>query len=423
MNGLSASDPSHRDGLSIAVEPWGDGELSRRREALQRLSRLVDKMPLEQVAALLATRRNNFLGTERAAVIAPVADPVSSPATLNPHGELIETAARAAGLRTARVASETLRASHIGTVGLRIDLPGQPMFYHRQSFYFATAEGGLGQFLNGSITPVLGLKHQGKERVHSVGGPTPPGALFHRKQIGAALAYAATLQGEVCIKPNASANGHRVYPRLRTAEDIVEALIANAAVYEDIVVEESFGGEAWRFFYVKPDIIGIKVGRAASVIGDGENSLHQLIASENSARAARSGHAASKRLPGGIIRDMMLRRQNVGLDTVIPRGRRIFLSPCSNGSQGAESLALPDLLHPTYSAWMLEIFRAMPELHAGAADVMIQQPLQPDRSAFQVIEINIAPSLLAFHYPGTGPVQDVAGAIVAMLQRLASKGA
>lgn len=397
----------------LSAEAW-----QARREALLRLSVLTARTTLEQTAALLAHGRMKRWRTGPDAVVQLASRPATDLSRLNPHGLLLEAAAQAAGLRTTILGPGRTSQQPGAGATLRIETPTAAFDYRQQQLFHVNAN--VCEPINGPVAADLFLKHEGKAVIEAAGGAPPHGALFGRDQISAALAFAASLRGEICIKPNGGANGHRVFPALRGADEVVEAIAAAAAVYDQIVVEESLPGEAWRFFYVAPQIVGIKVARLPAVTGDGVRTIASLIEAGNARRAERSGKGPAKRLPAGLSRDWMLRRQGLTLESVVPAGSRVFLSPCSNGSQGAESLALPDRLDPDHIAAMTAVFRAIPGLQVGAADVMIAESGRHAPGGLRVVEINMAPSLLAYHFPAEGPVQDVAGAIVRRLMTLGS---
>jgi hypothetical protein len=381
-------------------------EVQERRTSLQQLAVFAEKATAAVLSEIVL----------RQTPVAPMATPsASTDRTLNAHSMVLKQAAERAGIICSTVDAGRLDPRDQHRLALLMDVAGSHYYYYRQLLYHAGADGGLGRPVSGLAAYQASNKHIAKGMLRTAGIPTPNGALFAAHDLAGALAYAAGRPGEVCVKPNASANGRQVFPWLRTADEILKACVVAAMGHDEFIVEDSVPGEAWRFFYAAPRIVGVKVGRPASLLGDGIRTVGQLYESWHAEWMARKRHTGAA--PDDDQRELMLRRQGLCMDSIPPDGARVFLSPCSNGSLGAESLARPDAIHPDYVHRMLDVFNALPGLCMGAADVIVGDPRDPAgaREGFCVLEINAAPSLLAYHYPQEGPVQDVAGAIITML--------
>lgn len=366
----------------------------------------ITSLPLS--ASELSARRE---GLRRAAQLAPVVP-------LNPHSQLLMKAAEQAGYQADFVPAVSFTDNVEAPLGLKLRIGTRTFFHYRQFLYWSSPSGRLGPLVNGSSTELLRRKHHTKQVLAAAGIPVPQGALFTNHQLAAALSFAAEMPGEICVKPNSGSDGIMVYPRLRTFQDVANTVTLVCRNWPEFVIEESLDGEAWRFFYVRPQIVGIKLGRPASVVGDGNNTVRALTAEWNQRRHHRKvpGHTS----PLDPIRlEYMLRYQGLTLDDVPANGRRIFLNPCSNGSQGADTLWRPGTLHQDHLAWMIRGFEAFPDLMIGASDVIIRDPASPpDADNFHVIEINSGPSLLPYSNPWEGPMQDVCGPIIALLAQL-----
>lgn len=333
--------------------------------------------------------------------------------SLNPHAELLRAAAETAGVATSIHPCEGPHAA------LSLETRSGTVFHRLQQFRWADDRGWPGALVNGRSAPLSDDKHRTKERLAEAGIPTPPGRLFAPGEVGAALEFAADCTGELCIKQNRGANGALVFPGLRDAMAIVEACRTVAAHGRDILVEESIAGEAWRFFYVQPDVVGVKLGRPASVLGDGRRTIGELVKALHAERARRQVVGHTMAIPDGPLRVAMLEKQGVTMASTPRAGVRVFLNPMSNGAQGADSLSLPGALHPSYAERMRDAFEAMPDLVIAAADVIVRDRAAPaGDDNFAVLEINTGPSLTPFHHPWEGPVQDICGPIIDLFQRL-----
>jgi cyanophycin synthetase len=295
---------------------------------------------------------------------------------------------------------------------------GPTAWYYRAGVLRAESEapGELGDHLNGRSRLIMRDKAATKRALAAAGLPVPQGRLFSRDEAYAAMAYAASLGRVLCVKPNTGAKGRLVFPACHSVAAVAEAFERVAAHFDEVLVEESIPGDIFRYFYVAPRVVGVKLSRPASVVGDGRLTIEALIARKNDERAARGlpGH-----FPLTIDLDlhMTIAQQGFELATVPPAGRRVTLRSNSNVSAGADTIECVDVVHPSYAREVEAACRAIPGARIVAAEVKIldcRQPAAPRNHRF--IEVNSAPALVQFHHPWEGRPQDVAGAVVAYLR-------
>lgn len=306
---------------------------------------------------------------------------------------------------------------------LRLFIGGESFYAKRQMIMRQAVAGGPLVEVGGSdLHKLVTDKQRVKHLLVEAGITVPAGRVFHREQLDAAFFYAAELPGELCVKPNRGRLGDLVFPGLRTAESIAEALLAVGACYDEILVEQSRAGGVWRFTQVDGEIVAIKLSRPASVVGDGRSTIDALIDARKVERTQRAqGHHSD--CPDGHATDFMLARQGLRRTDIPASGLRVFIHPASNMSMGADSVCMPGLPHDSYIPLMKRAFAAIPGLIMGSADVAILDatvPATPDNYA--VLEINGRPGLKGHHFPWEGPAQDVATPILRLLKRLTGTG-
>lgn len=238
--------------------------------------------------------------------------------------------------------------------------------------------------------------------------------------MAAPLHDAAALGPPFCVKPNNGRKGQLVFPGLQDAAGLETAFRRVAAEFAEILLERSISGGDYRFFYVQPRVVGVKFGTHGSVTGDGRRSVGDLVEARNAERRRRQ-------LPGhppmalGAELDTVLADQGLQLATVPALGQLVLLARTSNGLGEGEAIACADRIHPGYAAVAEAACRAIPGLLLCGLDLKLQDPMAaPAPGNHWLLELNAAPSLEAFHYPWEGPVQDVAAALLALLQRHAT---
>lgn len=306
---------------------------------------------------------------------------------------------------------------------LRVYIGTERFWMRRQEILRQRDLDGPTALLNGAeLHRIVDDKQLTKDLLAAAGVPSPAGRVFHRDQATDALLYAADQPFELCVKPNQGRQGDLVFPGLRTAHDVASAIAAVIRDYDDVLIERSMPGQVWRFIYVDGQIVGVKMSRPASVLGDGHSTVAQLIDAHRAERQRRQvvGHHD---LRVGHAAEFMLARQGMTYDSAPEAGLRVYLHPASNGAMGADSISMPGLLHETYLQSALRGFKAIPGLLAGSIDMMVGDPTVPataDNHA--VLEVNGRPGLLPYHYPWEGPPQDVTTPIVHLMMRLVEQG-
>lgn len=307
---------------------------------------------------------------------------------------------------------------------LRLYIGTERFYMRRQEILRQRTPDGRRVKLNGDEPHrIVDDKQLTKDLLTAAGVPTPAGRVFTRDQVTEALIHAAGLTGELCVKPNQGRLGDLVFPGLRTATEVATAIAAVLRDYEEVLIERSVPGQVWRFIYVDGEIVGAKLSRPASVVGDGRSTVTQLIEAHRAERQRRQviGHHDCR---VGHAAEFMLARVGMTYDSVPPAGLRVYLHPASNGAMGADSISIPGLPHETYHLSAMRGFRAIPGLLAGSIDMMVADPTvpaTPDNHA--VLEVNGRPGLLPYHYPWEGPPQDVTTPILRLMMRLVEQGA
>lgn len=277
--------------------------------------------------------------------------------------------------------------------------------------------GRLGRHINEDATILIRDKMQLKVHLAERGFGVPSGQVYRRTDLAAALRAFDRFSGPVCVKPNQGTHGGSVVASINTREEYEAAIRRVAAKHQKILVEDSVVGSVIRFFYVRPTVVAAKLSRPASVVGDGICDLTGLIEAKNIVRQRRAvpGH-----LP--IVVDDEVRRflgtQGRKLEDVPAAGERVFLRGTSNSATGADSIAAPGLVHPSYFEVIGAACNSVPGLNISAADVMIRDPGEPAAPGnYWILEMNRNPGVTSFHHPWKGKAQNVCEAVLDLLER------
>ena len=178
-----------------------------------------------------------------------------------------------------------------------------------------------------------------------------------------------------------------------------------------MLVEEMFCGRNYRVTIVGGRMVAASERLLPHVIGDGVNSIRDLIAIENKNPLRGDGHEkplTKIKVDFDVVTH--LHHAGMSLDTIPPRGERIILSNRSNLSIGATAEDVTDRVHPGV-ARMCERAARLIGLDVCGVDLVIPDITAPITSG-GVIEVNASPGLRMHHYPSAGEPRDVGEAVV-----------
>jgi cyanophycin synthetase len=210
-----------------------------------------------------------------------------------------------------------------------------------------------------------------------------------------AVALARSLGGSVVVKPVDQGKGRGVTVGI-TREDDIRKAFAEASAYGEgaIIVEKFVPGFDHRLLVVCGRLVAAARREPASVTGDGQQTIAQLVQALNRRRAADPIAASYlKQIVADQILLDHLRLQDATLDTVLHPGRTVTLRSNANISTGGTPTNVLDVVHPDVRAMAESIAR-----NAGLNAIGIDY-ITPDISrswretAGAIIEFNAAPGL------------------------------
>lgn len=275
--------------------------------------------------------------------------------------------------------------------------------------------------LNGTVAHLTADKPALNRWLTDRGFSTPTGQAFAAADRAAALAWANRQTGPVCIKPPSGSLGWGVAPGLTGDLAVGDAFDTVADRCGAVLVEQHVSsgpplpaGATARVMWVAPDHVTLRMDVPAAVTGDGRRPVSALLAERNASRAARTGQPPI--LPDAALL-ARLADQGHSLSSIPAAGQRVALRHVSNASQGGDSHTdLPEI-HPSYAAEVIRLFRSLPGTRAGAADLALADSTAPCRPGNHwILDVNLSPGIVQYHFPWSGPPRDVAAALVRELQ-------
>ncbi len=294
-----------------------------------------------------------------------------------------------------------------------------------RSFYYSSGmllEAGMGKWdiigrnINHKAALLIADKYTAKCHLKKAGFSVPEGRFFRRRHIDQALAAFDEFRKPLCVKPNRGSEARGVYPAIFNRGWYERAVHNVAKKVPNILIEESVVGDHFRFFYVSPHVVAVRLGRPLSVVGDGVSSIADLLAAKNLERQTRALPSHPPYELDQLVVDF-LAMQNLSVEDVPPTGERIYLRGASNATAGADSFLLDEGdVHPSYKTVVEDACKSVPGLHYSGVDLIIEDASQVARPGNHwILELNASPAITAYYYPWAGENVDVAGLIMDFL--------
>jgi cyanophycin synthetase len=260
-------------------------------------------------------------------------------------------------------------------------------------------------------------KNLSKQMLAAAGIPVPDGIAAWSADEAAEAAR--QLGGQVVIKPLGGSHGSNLTIGVRTAGEAAAAYLKAAVKTDAVLVEAFVPGTDYRVLVIDGRIAAAAELRPASVTGDGEHTIGQLVAIANTDPRRGQGHSRElTRIK--LDTDAMAHLDELGLDdhSVPAGGQLVTLRRNANLSTGGTSRDVTELVHPEV-ADMCSRAAAVSGLDVCGIDLRLADISVPPGSGQPggVIELNACPGLRMHLAPTEGTARDVASMVVDSLFR------
>lgn len=268
---------------------------------------------------------------------------------------------------------------------------------------------------------IAGDKDKTKQLLTSVNLPVPFGEVVrHVEKLQESI---EAIGYPIVIKPLDGNHGKGATVDIRDWEHAVCAFNRAKKYGDDIIVEKFIQGHDFRVLVVDNKFVAAALRTPASVTGDGEHTIQQLIDRAN--LDPRRGNGHDNVLTEIRVDDVtleLLKKKGYSLNSVLPYGQQEYLKPTANLSTGGTATDVTDEVHPLNKALFERIARNI-GLDVCGIDIMapdLSTPLKENGGA--VLEVNAAPGFRMHLEPTSGQPRNVAGAVVDMLFPKGSNG-
>lgn len=251
--------------------------------------------------------------------------------------------------------------------------------------------------------------------------PVPKGG--PAKNLDEAWSLALDLTLPVVLKPRNGNQGKGVTVNINSYEEFVDAYKYATHIEPEVLVETFIPGNDYRLLVVGTKVIAASHRTAPTVIGDGIQTIQQIVDKMNLDPQRGMGHA--KPMTYILIDDLVienLKKKGLSMQSILPAGDSFVLRNNANLSSGGSAADVTDQVHPEIAALVVEAAQIVQLSPCGIDFVCesISKPLSEQKGA--IIELNASPGLRMHLHPSSGTPRLVGEALIEELFPLDSNG-
>lgn len=257
-------------------------------------------------------------------------------------------------------------------------------------------------------------KERSKNILRSMGIPVPIGHsvddLEEAKKVAERIGY------PVVVKPTVGNHGRGITTDIGDEGELGRAYDIARKVYREVIIEKHLQGFDYRLLVIDGKLAAAALREPAYVLGDGSSTVSELIEEVNRDPSRGFGHEKNlTRINIDYMTERLLKMKGLTLETVLPRGEKVFIKSTANLSAGGKAIDVTDMVHPMIRS-MAERISKIIGLNVMGIDLIsptVSEPLNEDHSG--VIEINAAPGFRMHLNPSEGKPRNVAENVIDML--------
>jgi cyanophycin synthetase len=250
-----------------------------------------------------------------------------------------------------------------------------------------------------------------KAFLNTLGFPVPEGDIVTTER--EALGVAREIGYPVAVKPVVGHKGIGVTADVQDSRELESAFERSLqAISENqptrIIIEKSISGADFRLLCVNGRFVAATERRPASIVGDGHSTISELIRDENR-KPARLDTPTSpmSKIQSDEAMELYLDEQRLSLDSVIEKGRTVYLRKVANLSAGGVSIDATRTVHDDNIILAQDIAQHF-RLTCLGIDVITKSLDKSWKDGnFAILEINAAPGILMHLNPAVGESVDV----------------
>ncbi|NJO96873.1 MAG: cyanophycin synthetase [Pleurocapsa sp. CRU_1_2] len=256
-----------------------------------------------------------------------------------------------------------------------------------------------------------------KNILGNAGVPVPKGTVIeYLNELEQAIADVGGFP--IVIKPLDGNHGRGITININSVEEAEVAydLASDASKTRSVIVEQYYQGNDHRVLVIDNKVVAVAERVPAHVIGNGKNTIKELIDLTNQDSRRGNGH---DNVLTKIIVDQtslaVLKKQGYDLDSVLPTQAVAYLRATANLSTGGVAIDRTDEIHPR-NIWLAQRVAKIIGLDIAGIDIVtsdISKPLNETKGV--VVEVNAAPGFRMHAAPSYGLPRNIGASVLEML--------
>ncbi len=222
----------------------------------------------------------------------------------------------------------------------------------------------------------------------------------------------------VVVKPLDANHGRGVSINLTEDEQVEEGFdeARDKGNSRAILVESYVSGFDHRMLVVNEQLVAVAKRVPGHVVGDGKQSINELIDEVNSDPRRGIGHEkVLTNLELDKQANRLMKDAGVTAETVLPKGEILYLRSTANLSTGGTAIDMTDVVHPDNKDMAERAIKAV-GLDVGGVDFLIDDITRSYKEiGGAIVEVNAAPGFRMHVAPSEGTPRDVSGKVMDML--------
>ncbi len=215
----------------------------------------------------------------------------------------------------------------------------------------------------------------------------------------------------IIVKPRVGSRGRHTVTNIHTLEQFEEAINVAKKICAYLSVEEHLQGDVCRATFVNGKLMGFYRGVSPFVIGDGLQTIEQLILEKDASRHDR----VEKVQVNQEVKDYIA-RLGFNLQDVLPDGLRLSLTYRTGRLFGGTTREMLDELHPSFITILTEAAKIVGLPVIGFDCIVLDPTKDANSQRWGIIECNTLPFIDLHYYALEGKPKNIAGAIWDMWQ-------
>ncbi len=236
---------------------------------------------------------------------------------------------------------------------------------------------------------------------------------FHPMRL--VLKYGQSLGLPLVVKPRLGSLSQHVTCNISNLAEFQQAIKIVKKISYEFIVEKYIPGNVYRIIILDGKFIAAALREPPNVVGDGLHTLKELIEIKNSNPKRGETFAKNYTLHKLTYDDEVLSQlanKKIFLETIIPKGEKVYLSQKVILAIGADILDMTDEVAEENRKMFIKLanFYQTPLIGIDFICQDISKPYKEQLLA--VIEINSLPLIDMHHFPTSGKIQNVAEKII-----------